>query len=106
MKGEVQKGGQAVVIASHIWKRTMGGVGHGGGDKQGGMRTQLLVVQLQVHPVVDLVVFQRNVVLQVPGIAGGILELVVWPCGQQEVWLSITIDQHLWTRTRGYKVTH
>ena len=48
------------------------------------MRTKLLIVELQIHPVVDLVVFQGNVVLQIRGIAGGIL-VVVWPCGQQEI---------------------
>ena len=31
----------------------------------GGMRTELLIVELQVHPVVDLVVFQRDVVLEI-----------------------------------------
>ena len=72
VKGEVEKRGQTVVVTSHIWKHTMGELGNHDGDKQGGMRTQLLVVQFQIHPIVDLVVFQSNVVLQ---IAGGVL---VW----------------------------
>ena len=33
-------------------------------DVQLQMMKQLLVVQLQVHPIVDLIVFQRNVVLE------------------------------------------
>ena len=71
----------------------MGGVGHD--CWQSGMWTKLLVVQLQVHPIVDLVVFQGNVVLQIWGLAG----LAMWTT-------RITINLHLRKRTPGYKVAH
>ena len=103
LQGQLQEGGQAVVVArhhtagllQHLWKtvgmRDSQGEGRELGDRlsessmgrvTGGRATkapklqkplvvelqqpeELLVVELQVHPIVDLVILQGDVVLQV-----------------------------------------